>query len=173
MQKNDNPLFALLPASVLAKAKSLSNDLRIEDELKDLAGRSTIKLAIVITFLTGLNGANAYAFGTTTIGLIGKSNPSLLFATWAYALVIGFGGLIWMFEGLMAWLELLVRRRIDPLSAPRARDAAFYRRSTWLPLIPISLLPALFNACFSLTFFMASVACLLAFVMLFSLLSHD
>ena len=171
MRKNDNPLFAILPASLLAKAKSLADDFRIEEELKDLAGRSIFRLVFVIIFLAWLNGANAYTFGTTTIGIIGKGNPSLLLATWAYALVIWFGGMLFMFQGLMAWLELLIRRRIDPLSDTRAKGAAFYRRATWYPLIPISFLPALFNAWFSLSFFMVAVAFILVLVILFSVLS--
>jgi hypothetical protein len=171
MRKNYNPLFALLPTDVLVKAKLLADEFRVEEELKDLAGRRILRLALVIIILALLNGTNAYTFGSIAAGFIGKGNPTGLLATWGYALVIWLGGMLLMFLGLMAWLELSVRRRIDPLSDPRVKGAAFYRRSTWLPLIPISLIPAIFNAWFSLQFFMVAVACMLVFVMLFSIFS--
>ncbi|MDO8768504.1 MAG: hypothetical protein Q7K57_07365 [Burkholderiaceae bacterium] len=172
MKKNDSPIFTMLPASVLARAKTLAEEFRAEAQLKDLVWRNVIGVTTVIILLLFANGANGYVFGTTAGAMLKGSAPSVVPYSWTYAVIAGLGGMAFSFNAFVTWLELLAFRRNNPLASAKPSHLRFYRRATWIPLIPLIAVPAAFNAFFDVSFFLVTVG--FAFVvMLVATLSAD
>ncbi|MBK9021310.1 MAG: hypothetical protein IPL72_15535 [Sulfuritalea sp.] len=172
MKKNDSPVFTMLPADVLAKAKALADEFRAEAQLKDLVWRNVVGVTAVIILLLFANGANGFVFGSTAGAMLKGSAPSIVPCTWTYAVIVVLGGMAFSFNAFITWLELLAFRRNNPLASAKSSRLRFYRRATWLPLIPLIAVPAAFNALFSVSFFLVTVG--FAFVvMLVATLSAD
>lgn len=161
----------MLPAKVLARARQLAEESRAEDQLKNLAGRRIWSLVAAIIVLLILNGANAFVFGKIASSYLQGTERWISVSAWICSLIVGLGGVIMMFNALVAWLEVVVFQQANPLVAVPKERLRFYRRSTWWPLVPLSLFPALFNAWFSVTFFVTVVSFLLVLVIFSSLLS--
>lgn len=166
-----NPLFAMLPREALNKAKKLAGECYVEERLKDLVGRRIFTLSATIILLLFLNGSNAFVFAPLATRLFADSGKIVGVFIWIYALAICFGGTAMMFSAIIAWLEIVVLRDANPSFHMPTENARFYQRSTWIPLLPLSVLPAIFNAWFSLTFLFAIISLLLVSVVLFSLFS--
>jgi hypothetical protein len=166
-----NPLFAMLPADVLTKAKNIAEECYAEERLKDLVGRRIFTLCGTILLLLFLSGANAFVFVPLAVNLFGGSGNWIGKCIGIYALIICLGGTTMMFSAVIAWLEIVAMRGANPTFNAHGENMRFYKRATWLPLIPLSVLPALFNAWFSVTFLFATISLLFVFVVLFSLFS--
>lgn len=164
MKNNDNPIFAMLPAGVLARAKALAEQFRAEAQLQDLVWRNVIVVIAAIVLLAFANAANAYVFGSTAAAMVKGSAPSVVPYIWACAVIVVLGGMAFSFNAFVAWLELLAFRRNNPLASAKPEHLRFHRRATWLPLIPLSVVPAAFNALFDVSFFLVSVG--FAFVLM-------
>ena len=161
----------MLPPEVLTKAKKLAGECYAEERLKDLVGRRIFTLSAAILLLLFLNGGNAFVFVPLATRLFEGSGNWVGTSIWIYALAICFGGTISMFSAIIAWLEIVALRGANPLFDAHSENMRFYQHSTWVPLIPLAVLPALFNAWFSMTFFFATISLLFVFVVLFSLVS--
>jgi len=164
MKQNDNPIFAMLPTEVLAKAKALAEEFRAEAQLQDLVWRKLIGVIAAIVMLASANAANGYVFGSTAAAMVKGSAPSLVPYAWTCAGVVVLGGMTFGFNAFVAWLELLAFRRSNPMVSAKPGHLRFYRRRTWLPLIPLSVVPAVFNALFDISFFLVSIG--FAFVLM-------
>lgn len=164
---NKNPIFAILPPEILSKTKRLADEVQAEERVRELVGRRMFSVTAVILLLTFINGANGYTFMTTATALTGPGAPWVPLVIFVYSLVVFFGGTFAMFSAFMAWMELLACRGSD-LPADGKR---LYRRRTWFPLIPLSLLPALFNAWFSFHFFVALISLLFVVLLLYVLVT--
>ena len=154
----------MLPAGVLAKLKALADEFRAEAELKDLVWGNVAGVTTVIIMLLLANGANGFVFGSTAGAMLKGSASSFIPYTWTYAVIVVLGGMAFSFNAFVTWLELLAFRRNNPPASARSSHLRFYRRATWLPLIPLIAVPAAFNALFDASFFLATVG--LAFVVM-------
>lgn len=163
----------MLPADVLAKAKDIAGEYYAEERLKDLVGRRIFTLCATILLLLFFNGANAFVFATLAVNLFGGTGNWIGKCIGIYALIICLGGTTMMFNAIIAWLEIVAMRGASPTFNARGENLRFYQRSTWIPLIPLSVLPAIFNAWFSITFLLATISLMFVFVVLFSLFSDD
>jgi hypothetical protein len=157
MNKNDSPIFAMLPAGVLAKAKALAEEFRAEAQLQDLVWHNLIGVIAAIVLLALANAANGYVFGSTAAAMVKGSAPSVVFFVWTCAAVVVLGGMAFGFNAFVTWLELLAFRRSNPMAPAKPGHLRYYRRATWLPLIPLAVVPAVFNALFDVSFFLVSV----------------
>jgi hypothetical protein len=169
MKKNDNPIFTMVPVGVLAKAKALAEGFRAENDLKDVVWRNVIGITAVVILLVFANGANGFVFGMTADEMLKESVPAVIPFIKIYAVVVILGGLAFSVNAFVTWLELVSYRRNNPLASDIPKHLRFYRGATWLPLIPISAVPAAFNAFFSIDFFLVTVGFAFVFMLVATL----
>jgi hypothetical protein len=157
MKRNDNPIFTMIPPSVLAKAKALAEEFQSETDRKDFIWRHVLLVTAAVIVLLCLNIANGYTFAITAHGLFHDSK-AILNTLGIYALAVAFGGTAFSINALVAWLESIAPLRIERSLTSRETNHRLYSSITWGPLIPLLALPAAFNAFFNLTFFLFVVS---------------
>lgn len=161
MASSSSPLFALLPPEVLAKARDLARKFETEDQLRDLADRRMFSLAGLIVILVFAHLLIALGFLGVVTDFVRPASGWVKGIATLYGLAICLGGTALMFLAYVAWLEVVVFKRVAPLLNPKEEGLRFYRRSTWLSLIPFTAAPLLINAWFSVAFFLALVSIVL------------
>lgn len=153
----------MVPASILAQAKALADEFRVQERLEDLVWRYLILVIGGFALIIGFNIANGIVFRTTLCELFALSE-SLSRAAAIFMLVVIIGGLFFSANAFVAWLELMSFRRDNPSVQLSRKNQRLFRPATWVPVVPVVLLPALFNAFFSVQYFFAVVA--VAFVVM-------
>ncbi len=151
MRPSPNPLFAMIPGSVLARAKALADQFRAEERLKEFIWRHVLAVTGALVLLIALNIANGFTFGSVGANVF-KDSPAIAGAFQIYGVVAAFGGLFFSVVGLMAWIAKLAMTRANPMNEERSRQVEPSRRWIWWLLMPLALLPAVFNALFSASF---------------------
>ena len=157
MKRNDNPIFTMIPPSVLARAKALADEFQAEADRKDFIWRHFLLVTAAMIVLLCLNIANGYTFAVTAQGLIHDSKATLN-ALGIYALAVAFGGTAFSINALVTWLESMAPLRVGRSLISTEKNPRLFRAITWGPLIPLLALPAAFNALFNLTFFLIVVS---------------
>jgi hypothetical protein len=150
MVKKDNPLFEMIPPDVLRKVKILSDECLIEAEVKDLNGRVMFTLACVSASMLVLNTVITMQFLKNISEALHHTERRLVSILLLFSAI---GGGVAIILAMLAWLELRVRCRLNPLTNPRDITGSLYQRKTWVFLITFVALPAMGCAFFEPFFF--------------------
>ncbi len=156
MKRNDNPIFTMIPATVLAKAKEIADEFQAEADRKDFIWRHVVLVAAAVIVLLFLNIANGYTLAVTAHAVF-QDSKAINNALGIYALSVAVGGTAFSINALVAWLECIAPLRVNRSMESAGQRPRLYRNSTWVPLVPFALLPIAFNAFFNLTFFLSMI----------------
>ena len=162
----------MLPAAVLRQLRELSRESLAEKQLQETVGKYIWQLVLAIFSLLILNSINAAVFWSICSNQFAHAVLEFRGLLVGYVIVFWLGGILFMFNAIVAWLEIFALRRANPSASIPSQPFRFYSVKTWLPLVLLPLIPALFNLWFSTPFFFGSVLIIFAFIVLFPLFDN-
>ena len=149
---SDHPILALVPLPALNKLRRLAIASAREERLKEFCGRHPGLMVLAVIAITSCNAANAGYFLSIAQGLAGSNSGPVGKAIASGGLLIFLCGTYFCFSAFMAWIEMQVQEEASSATAM----ARFHARGAWLPLALFVVAPGLFNAWFSLSFFLGA-----------------
>lgn len=162
---SDHPILALVPLPALKKLRRLAVASAREARLKEFCGHHLGLMVLAVLAITGCNAANAGHFLSLAQGLAGSNWGPAGKAIAAGALLIFLCGTYFCFSAFMAWIEL----RAQGEASAGTDDARFHAWGTWIPLVLFVVVPGLFNAWFSLPFFLGAAGLAMGAILIYLL----